>query len=119
MKIIEHYFSFNDSRGWIKGIDNQSTWEELNVMFTKKGEKRGDHFHRETSELIYIIQGKVSIDWFSVGEPTPEHLTLTPMNGVIISPRENHTFTALEDTIWINALDKAFDPSSPDIQTLD
>lgn len=117
MKIIDHYFSFDDSRGWIRGIDNQSTWKELNVMFTKKGEVRGNHFHQETSELIYIIQGEVSIDWFSVDEPAPQHLTLAQLKGVIFAPRENHTFTALEDTIWVNALDKAFDPSSPDIQT--
>lgn len=118
MKIIDHYFSFDDARGWIRGIDNQVAWKELNVMFTKKGEVRGNHFHQTTTELIYIIQGNVNVEWFPVNNPIPECLTLTSLTGVIISPGENHTFTALEDTIWINALDEAFNASMPDINTI-
>ena len=60
-KLLKPFHNFYDNRGEIKGIINEGNWEESNLIFSKKGSIRGNHYHKETTELIFLIEGKIEI----------------------------------------------------------
>ena len=57
IKFINSYFQNDDNRGNIYGIINQSNWQEINIISSRKGSVRGGHYHKKTIELFFIIEG--------------------------------------------------------------
>jgi len=114
MNIITPYFSRTDDRGEFIGLLNNGQWEEVNYLFTKAGEIRGNHFHRETTEIFYIISGTIKVTIIS---PTGTPLTYDIKSGDLfeIPPGEIHTFHCQSDCKWLNFLSRKIDPTNPDI----
>ena len=92
MKIINSYFRFNDDRGEIKGIINEGNWEESNLIFSKKGSIRGNHYHKETTELIFLIEGKIEIILMDLIVKKKITLVLEENSILKITPYTLHTF---------------------------
>ena len=113
MKKLSPYVNKLDSRGGFWGI-TQEGWAEVNFIETRADQIRGNHYHKETRELFFIISGEIEviIDDLSSGE----HLELSFRKGdvFIIEPYEVHTFRTVTDAQWINMLSKAMDPQRPD-----
>ncbi len=116
MRVIDPYRKLADARGAFLGIINSGQWEEMNYVETKAGQSRGGHYHRETRELFFIIEGEIEI---GIGDPsegaTGAPVTVTKGAIVIVEPGEVHTFTCRTDARWINALSRRMDDRSPDI----
>ena len=115
MKILESYQRHEDARGRFLGITNQGEWREMNYLETEAGTVRGGHYHRETLELFYIIDGRVKIEIRDLEGREMARETVEGGAIVLIEPMEVHTFTALEHCRWINALSVTMDPAHPDI----
>lgn len=115
-KILKNYFSHTDERGEIKGIINSDKWEEINYITTKKGHTRGDHYHKFTRELFYIIQGQLEVEtWTTEKNKHHDFLTLKKNDIIVIEPQTAHKFYAQEDSVWINCLSHKMDGPNPDI----
>lgn len=95
----------NDNRGKILGI-TQNTWNEINYIESIKDSVRGEHYHKETLEAFYIISGKIKVELINIKNNVKEEFIATNGEIFIIEPNELHTFTALEDSSWINMLSK-------------
>ena len=120
MRILKNYMHFIDDRGEICGVIQQGTWHEMNCVTTKAHVLRGNHFHKQTYELIFIVKGKVkltvrniikgesdSVFYFSSGE------------AFMLEPWENHSIETQEDSMWINMLSRAMnDENGKDIFTV-
>lgn len=107
IKIIKPYFHHEDERGLITGLIQEGNWKEINIITSKKGTRRGDHWHKETVELFIILEGKIKL-YLQQEEDKDRVMTLVlKKNDVFtIDPGTWHTFEVLEDSVWINALDR-------------
>lgn len=103
-KNILPYFFLKDNRGIIKGICNDYAWEEINYISTKKDKIRGNHFHENTIEGIYITDGSIKVDYFDLISKEQWEAKYKKNEFFIIKPYINHTFFSIEDSTWINFL---------------
>lgn len=119
IKFIEKYFMHSDDRGLIKGIVNFGQWEEVNFISSDANVQRGNHFHQETTELFFILDGKIKVIVQKVdkGNLVGEQKEYIVAKGDIflMEKNVNHIFYVLEKSQWINMLSKKIDPHCPDI----
>lgn len=113
------YFTHSDERGAITGLCNSFSFEECNLISSRKGTVRGGHYHKHTREMFIILQGRIEILLFHVNAPqeTQKHI-VSPTQCFIINPFVVHHFTMLEDSMWINALNPKMSAQDKDFFTL-
>ena len=115
MKKIDPYFISEDERGVLKGICNHLLIEEINFITSEKSVVRGGHFHKETEELFYIIDGEIEVEIQDLEGRELSRTRFSSGDIFIIEPYEYHTFKVLVKSSWINALTKKFNLNAPDI----
>jgi dTDP-4-dehydrorhamnose 3,5-epimerase-like enzyme len=115
MRMLLPYKQFVDNRGSFLGIINSGQWEEINYIETTAGQKRGGHYHKDTRELFFIIEGEIDITVYKIG--ADESVSYKVGKGAIfvIDPLEVHTFTCNTYCRWINVLSKRIDDQFNDI----
>ena len=114
MESLDHYIIHEDDRGSFSGIVNKYTWGEINHITTKKDVVRGNHYHRYTKELFYILSGTIRIEiTHSVTGEKHDFIAKAGMS-FIVDPYEAHKFTTLEDSVWLNMLSHRLDEENPD-----
>ena len=107
IKILKPYFNFKDERGLITGIIQEGNWKEINIITSKKGSRRGDHYHKKSIELFIILSGKIRVHLSLIGNKEyTSKIVFTAGDVFIVNPMTTHTFEILEDSKWINALDR-------------
>lgn len=115
MEIINMYVINEDERGIFRGITNRFTWGEINFIETKKGVVRGNHYHKFTKELFYIVEGQIQINTLNLVTKESVSFIAAPNMVFILDPYEVHTFKTLTDAKWINMLSHKLDDDKPDI----
>jgi len=100
------YFYFSDDRGTLFGITQGHEWNEVNYIESKKGSIRGNHYHKETVECFFIIDGKIRVTLIDLITNSKKVFTVGPRSIFIVKPNTLHTFEVLEDSKWINMLSK-------------
>tara|TARA_B100001996_G_scaffold357103_1_gene320838 strand:+ start:236 stop:616 length:381 start_codon:yes stop_codon:yes gene_type:complete len=122
IKILTSYFSYNDDRGKIYGIINDFKIEELNIIESKKGSVRGNHYHKKTTELVFVIDGKIEVLAQKISNDgqlgSKEKIKVKKNDIFLIEPYLVHTFIAQEDSKWLNALSIKHDPENPDFHEI-
>ncbi len=110
IEFINNYFEHSDGRGYIKGLINKGSWQELNMIFTINGVTRGNHYHKDIFELFIILEGSIDVVVQRVRNNKfygKEYKYLVKNGDVfIIEPMVNHVFYVKTDAKWINALSK-------------
>lgn len=90
-----------DDRGAIADIITNFPCEHVALVgFTQKGDRRGDHVHKETTQLAYICRGSVEVrtqgeDLFIIKS------YLMTGDYIIHEPGESHAFIAQEGTLML------------------
>jgi mannose-6-phosphate isomerase-like protein (cupin superfamily) len=115
MKLLEPYKTIEDQRGRFFGIVNSGQWEEINCVETVAGQVRGGHYHKETRELFYIIDGDIDITITELNGTVVSHFTVGAGSVFVIEPYEIHTFLCKSACRWINVLSKRIDDQFHDI----
>lgn len=106
---------FRDDRGSLKNISIGRAWKEVNHFFSASGAVRGNHYHKDTLELIYVLDGRVEFDIADLKGGARQRLVIGANEGVLLEPYELHTLRVLEDTHWIALLSREYDPANPDV----
>ena len=114
VEFLEKYVIHEDQRGGFLGIINKYTWGEVNYIHTRAGVERGNHYHRYTKELFYILSGEIQIDVRNIVTNEEHHFRAKPHMAFIIDPYVVHTFTTIEDSTWLNMLSHRMDEERPD-----
>lgn len=109
MKLLTPYKLFEDQRGKLVGIINNGCWREMNILESKKDAIRGGHYHKETLELFYFLEGKVEVVIRNLSNNKVNKLTVNKGDILLIEPNELHTFTMITNAVWINALSQPMD----------
>jgi len=114
MRILESYKHFGDMRGEFLGIINDGRWEEINYVETESGQVRGGHYHADTQELFFIIEGDIEIQVVSIDGRSIQKFTAQKGYIFVVEPLEVHIFKCLTRSKWINVLSKRMDDNKPD-----
>ncbi len=117
MEFLEMYVIHEDPRGIFRGITNKYTWGEINYIETEKNVVRGNHFHKFTKELFYILEGRVRMTIRNLFTDEVHVSEVGPNAVFIVDPYEVHTFTTLEDSKSLNMLSHNLDEHEPDIHS--
>jgi mannose-6-phosphate isomerase-like protein (cupin superfamily) len=113
MQKLSPYVKKIDQRGGFLGI-TQESWAEVNFIETRANEVRGNHYHKETRELFFIISGEIDIVVDDLNSGKHFEFSVTKGDVFVIEPFELHTFKTKTDAQWINMLSKSVDPQNPD-----
>lgn len=100
MKLQKIKVSHEDERGSITDILDSIDFNGATIIKSRKGCIRGNHFHKETIQYIYVIKGKMKSQSKKIDEDLIEIILET---GDLISHEslEAHNFEALEDSTFI------------------
>ncbi len=91
-------FRFRDERGSLVQLVH-SGYEQINVLTTKAGVVRGKHYHKETEEAFFVVDGRVTV----VFERDNERQTVCFVKDdfFCIYPWVRHTMQFDEDTLMV------------------
>ena len=115
MRMLEPYRESADGRGRFRGIINTGQWEEINYLETSRGQVRGGHYHEQTLELFFIIDGEIDVH-LSDARGGDRIVSVTRDDIFVIEPGEVHTFHCKTDCRWINALSRRMNGPDADIK---
>ncbi len=119
VKMIQYYNQKTDERGGFYGVLNSGNWREVNYFRTRSGAIRGNHFSKETTEVVFLLKGEAKVDLVDVNNLNDcATFILREGHGVEIAPYVFRRFQYLADSETIALLDRPFDPLNPDLHDL-
>ncbi|TAN45974.1 MAG: cupin domain-containing protein [Nitrospirae bacterium] len=92
--------NFVDERGEITDIIENTSVNSITILNTKKGYVRANHYHKETTQYTYVIEGSFRYYAQAPNEETKE-VIIAKGDLVISPPMESHAFEALEDSVLL------------------
>lgn len=92
--------AYEDERGWISDILEDEVVEHVTFLTSVKGAVRGNHFHRQTYQWLYVVSGALR---FIVqrGDEDPEEGIARAGDLLTTNPMTKHALEALEDTTMV------------------
>lgn len=87
---------FSDARGDIFDIVEEKVGHIGMVTF-KKGAVRGNHYHKESTQYSYVLEGELTLVLSDPDGSNPQEVHLVPDMLSVIPPLTVHTYTALTD----------------------
>lgn len=100
MKLENRQPAFADARGAITDIVESVPFDSLTLITSVKGAVRGNHYHKETTQYTYILEG--SCRYYAQVPGGPVEQSLVVKGDLIASPPlESHAFEALEDSVLL------------------
>ena len=97
MKVMKKKSVFSDDRGDIVDILEKEVTEHATLITSVKGAVRGNHYHKETFQFIYVLRGRINV---LTKELESEVVSVIIEAGDLAEhpPMEVHTMIALEDS---------------------
>lgn len=92
--------AFEDHRGKIIDIVKKIDFEYATIITSTKGAVRANHYHKETIQYLYVLNGRLRGVVQMPGQPASEKI-LTQGDMVVNEPYEAHAFEALEDSSFL------------------
>lgn len=103
IEIIKPDFIFEDSRGSLVQLIHEG-YRQINVVTSKAGVERGNHFHRFNKEGFYVVEGAFLLEVSLNGKSESYEFRKGDM--FIIRPDVMHRFVYREDTTLVAFYDK-------------
>ena len=99
IRICEPDFVFEDERGLLVQVSHDK-YRQVNAVFTKKGAIRGrGHYHKNTDEVFFILQGKVRVH--AVCGDCSETVVFETGDMFVVPAYVRHSMDYLEDTYLV------------------
>lgn len=103
LSMLNPDFAFSDERGSLYQLVH-SGWQQVNVSKTHKGTIRGGHYHKETREAFFVIEGQLEVE-LENGADKERHIFKSG-DFFMIEPYAVHSFTFTDDTLMVALYDK-------------
>ena len=113
-RVLKPTFERNDARGLFQEWVNSGEWKELNYGSMKEGGLMGNHYHKVTEMMFFLISGSADVVIENIKTRKKENLKLGPREGVAFHPFESHALKFTADTEFV-MLKSGYDPKNPDI----
>lgn len=92
--------NFSDERGQITDIIENQPVDSITILTTKKNAVRGNHYHSETTQYLYVVEG--SCNYYSQIDGAAATVEIVSKGDLIITPPlERHAFEALQDSVFL------------------
>ena len=89
--------AYKDGRGVITDIMMKEPIEYVTLISSKKGAIRGNHYHKDTFQWVYILSGQMKL--FTQMPDEEVQSTILDRGAIALTPPlERHAFIALRDT---------------------
>jgi len=92
--------AFSDERGVIIDILTKAPVEYATLITSRKGAVRGNHYHKDTIQYLYVLEGRLRVVVQMSGEK-PEEAILERGDLVVNAPHERHAFEAITDASFL------------------
>lgn len=100
MEVTRPQYSHKDDRGEITDILVKEKIEYVTLITSAKGATRGNHYHKETVQWVYILEGKMKLISQMPGAPVVATI-LEKGDLAVTAPMDRHAMIALEDSAFI------------------
>ncbi len=97
MKVEKIKPAFADTRGEIIDILKQNVVDYVTMIKSAKGAVRANHYHKETFQWVYMLEGRMRVVARMPGEE-PTEVLLGPGDLIVNVPLEQHAFESLDDS---------------------
>ncbi|MBI2028408.1 MAG: WxcM-like domain-containing protein [Candidatus Levybacteria bacterium] len=111
---INPVFVREDHRGLFVEASNGRSWKTITFGKMKKGAVMGNHYHKKTNALFFIIKGKVKIDNIDVKSRQTQALSLRDNEGIIFPPFVSHAIHFQESSFFMLCKSKKYNPKDTD-----
>jgi len=103
MKITKIKIVFKDERGDIADILYKRPIEHVSVINSKKGALRGDHYHKATTQHMFMVKGSLRYYYRKLNEANDKTKSVVVKKGEMVTtpPFEVHALEILEDNQFI------------------
>jgi quercetin dioxygenase-like cupin family protein len=92
--------AFSDDRGDIIDVLKNTNIDYTTIITSKKGAVRANHYHKETYQYLYVMEGRLRVVTQMPGEAVEEAI-MEKGDMVANVPLERHAFEALEDSTML------------------
>lgn len=100
MKKITKPINFEDERGFIQDILINAPTEHATLIFSKAGAVRGNHYHKDTVQYTYVLDG--SIEYHYKEDGGTAGVEVMKKSDFIETPAlEQHALKALTDATFL------------------
>lgn len=96
-------FSYIDNRGSLTQLVHEG-YTQINVVISEAGVLRGNHYHKQSTEAFYVVNGAVVVSLSR--ESQKEKVTFRCGDFFQIEPYTLHSMYYPEDTILVVLYDK-------------
>lgn len=93
--------NFEDARGAIRDILIGEDIDAVTILTCAKDSVRGNHFHKQSMQWSYVVQGSFLCTVQAEGGPV-ETKKIQEGDLVAHKPGEKHAFKALENSIFLS-----------------
>lgn len=93
-----------DSRGHITDIVTAADgfdFDSATIIISYRGSRRGDHYHKETTQMLYLLSGQLRVLTTKPNLGTVRQDVLFPGDSIIHSPMDAHAVIAVEDSQFL------------------
>lgn len=103
MKKTKIKIAFKDNRGDISDIFYKHPVDHVTIINSKRGVFRGDHYHKFTTQHIFMTKGSLRYYWRKVSEDNSKVKSVVVREGEMVTtkPNEIHALEILEDNQFI------------------
>lgn len=92
--------AFSDARGEIIDVLKKGMVEYVTIIHSRKDAVRGNHYHKDTIQYLYVLSGKLRAVAQMPGEK-PAEAILEAGDLIVNTPLERHAFKAIEETSFL------------------
>ena len=98
MKITKIKITFKDDRGDIADVFYKHPIEHVAIINSRKGALRGDHYHKKSTQHMYMLKGSLRYYYRKVDETNDKTKSIVVKEGEMVTtpPYEVHTLEILE-----------------------
>lgn len=103
MKITKIRFATQDSRGDISDIFYKHPIDHVAIINSKKGVFRGDHYHKSTTQHMYMAKGSLRYYYRQLNEDNDKVKSVVVKENEMVTtpPYEVHALEILENNQFI------------------
>tara|TARA_B100001029_G_C15009639_1_gene423407 strand:- start:44 stop:418 length:375 start_codon:yes stop_codon:yes gene_type:complete len=100
MKKIKTKISFKDKRGYIMDLLEKKEINAITLITQKKGQVRGNHYHKKTIQWNYLLKGKIEL-FAKQKNKKIKKITLSEGDLVVTQKNESHAIRAKKDSKFL------------------
>jgi quercetin dioxygenase-like cupin family protein len=100
MKVIKISPAFSDARGEVIDIVKDTVVEYATIITSRRGAVRANHFHKETHQYVYMLEGRMRVVSQMPGE-AQEEVVLHKGDLIVNAPLERHAFEAIDNCTFL------------------